>query len=240
MNTLLFIDPQKLLLMFKITMNSKTIFSFGNIIATLIYIFAISSPYWIAKQNDGSTGVFESQSQHSNSLYYTSCTDDMSQLDCGFLYAAKISAVATIIFGGTAAVLYSFPTNLYALVPKNFTIIANALQISLAIITVVVFYYFKSDLYDDDGINAEYPSEESPSVKLSVSYVLWALATVLSAVLLTVQLFLRYREMHSTASKAAGADRGLGGGGQDYDPVENNTFPNTSRVVVDEGRLYLN
>jgi len=144
--------------MFKITINSKTIFSFGNIIATLIYIFAISSPYWTAKQNDGSTGVFESQSQHSNSLYYTSCTDDMSQLDCGFLYAAKFSAVATIIFGGTAAVLYSFPTNLYALVPKNFTIIANALQISLAIITVVVFYYFKSDLYDDDGINAEYPS----------------------------------------------------------------------------------
>ena len=215
--------------MFKIAVNSKTIFSVGNILATLIYIFAISSPYWIAKQGDGSTGVFESQNEHSSSLFYTACTNDMSQLDCGFLYAAKISAVATIVFGGTAAVLYSLPSHLFALVPNNFTIIASVLQISLAIITVVLFYYFKSDLYDDDGINAEYPSEESPAVKLSVSYVLWVLALVLSTILLSVQLFLRYWwERHNNHANKAG-------GGNEYEPIEN-----TSRIMMDDGRLYSN
>ena len=217
--------------MFKIAINSKTIFSAGNVFATLLYIFAISSPYWIAKQNDGSTGVFESQNQHSNTLFYTSCTDGMSQLDCGFLYAAKISAVATIVFGGTAAALYSLPSNLFALVPNNYTIIASALQISLSIITVVVFYYFKSDLYDDDGVNAEYPSEESPAVKLSISYALWALALVLSTILLSVQLYLRYWERHKNATNKLG-------GGQEYEPIIENGFPNASRILVDEGRLY--
>lgn len=173
----------------------KIVYAFCTVFISIIYITSVVSPYWIREKNSGNIGLFESQNEHSTGLFPTHCTEEMSELDCGFLLAAKVSAVAAIIFSGIAGGFFLFPSNYFAAIPKNFTEIATILQTCLAIMTLVIFFYFKGSYYDDDGINAEYPSEESPSLKFSVSYILWIIGTGFSVIFLSVQLYLRRRDV---------------------------------------------
>mmetsp|Transcript_22643 Transcript_22643/g.31034 ORF Transcript_22643/g.31034 Transcript_22643/m.31034 type:complete len:212 (+) Transcript_22643:30-665(+) len=164
------------------------------VLSSCLYIVAISTPYWISENGDGSIGLFESQHRDSNFLFPTNCNADMGELECSYLYSSKISAVATVIFGGIASMLYLLPTVYFAVIPKNIPAVCVALEIIFAIITAVVFYYFKASYFSNDDINVEYPVEEPPSLSLYVSFGIWLVATILSGLTAAVLLFYQIKD----------------------------------------------
>jgi uncharacterized membrane-anchored protein len=162
---------------------------------TVFYIISISTPYWI-REGSGKTyiGIFETQVENKQYLTPTSCNDYMSELDCGLLDSAKTSAVVTVIFSGITSVLYSLPSQYFALFPKSFGEISFILQTIFSIITMTVFYYFKMDYYTDDGINAEYTVDAHPSLELNASFYIWVVAMALSISVFVLQSILNAKE----------------------------------------------
>jgi len=174
--------------------DGKLFLAIFSVLTSCLYIVAISTPYWISENGDGSIGLFESQNRNSNSLFPTNCNSNMGELECSYLYSSKISAVATVIFGGIASLLYSLPTIYFAVIPKTVPAVCVALETIFAIITAVVFYYFKTSYYSNDDVNVEYPVEAPPSLSLYVSYSIWLSATILSILIAAVLLLFQIRD----------------------------------------------
>ena len=148
-------------------------------LTTLLSILAVSTYFWMHINGTSDIGAFDSSNQGKRE-YMTKCTSVMSQMECGYLHSLQVSAVLTIIFGGTNTILYLAPPRAFATFPTFVAVSGSMCQLAFAIITAVLFMYFKNTYYDDDGVNREYTTPDADDVSYNWSYWLWVAATCLT------------------------------------------------------------
>jgi len=167
--------------------NKELKFYFGllSILATAISIASIANPYWINFKHNGSIGLFESTRGESDKLQTTSCSTFMSEMECGYLYSSQVSGVISIIFGGFASATYFLPPKTFARLPTFVAISGSLAQCSFSIMTIIIFFLFKKNYLDDDGINKEYPSPGASDLEFAVSYYLWVVAAFITLIVVT-------------------------------------------------------
>ncbi len=159
---------------------SLTKFGVASVFSTVLSIVAIILPYWMKIRSEGHIGVYESQDQNSNSLFATNCDSQMSQIECGYLGSAKISAVVSVLFGCIASFVYFMPPKVFASLPAFIAVSGSLGQMIFGIITVILFFYFKRDYFTDDGVNREYESTDKNDLSFDFGYYLWVAATFIS------------------------------------------------------------
>lgn len=116
----------------------------------------------------------------------------MSELECGYLQSAKISAVVAIIFGGISSAIYFFPPRMFAQLRTFIAVSGNLCQLVFGILTLVFFYYFSVDYFEDDGINNEY-SEDPGDLSLRYCYYLWCGSVSLTGAIVIIGYGMLYR-----------------------------------------------
>ena len=147
-------------------------------------------------------GLFESEAHGANSYFETSCNSDtMSEAECGYLAAAQICGVLTILFGIFSAIIYFLPPKTFSALPSFLANCGVVAQVSFSLMTIVLFYYFRTGYYDDDGVNREYASPDSDSIMFDTMFYLWIAGTVISFIMALSGYFL----IHTTAYNNKGA-----------------------------------
>uniref|UniRef100_A0A7S3M6K3 Uncharacterized protein n=1 Tax=Spumella elongata TaxID=89044 RepID=A0A7S3M6K3_9STRA len=148
-------------------------------LATIFFIVAVSTYYWMHIKDTTDLGAFNSSNEGAKG-YMTHCTSVMSQVECGYLHSLQVSAVLAILFGGVTSLFYLIPPRPFAAFPTFIAVTGNLCQMIFAIMTSVIFLYFKRNYYNDDGVNREYETPSSSSLSLDTSYWLWVTGTVLT------------------------------------------------------------
>jgi hypothetical protein len=153
----------------------------------VLNIICISLPFWMSIKGLDNVGPYQAAHHGSSKLYSTECdTMSMSQSECGYLFALQISSVLTVLFGGFSAILFCLPPKTFAALPAFVANTGVIGQVIFSLITIVLFYYFKANYYDDDGINQEYPGPEESDISYSVLFYLWITGTIVSFSMATV------------------------------------------------------
>ena len=150
-------------------------------------------PFWIKVRDGGEIGMFASSGEDTTSTYKTKCNSDMSEMDCGYLESSQIASVVSIIFGGLSTIIYFLPPNLFATITTFFALLGSLFQSCFAIITCVLWRYFKVTYYTDDGINREYPSTDANDLSHGFAYYMWIVSSALLTTMTIVGFFLLYR-----------------------------------------------
>ena len=165
-------------------------------------IICLSLPYWMSIHGHRNIGLYQSAPHGSQSYFDTSCNSDtMSETECGYLAAAQICGVLTVLFGAFSAIIYFLPPKTFSALPTFLATTGLVAQVTFSLMTVVIFYYFRTGYYDDDGVNREYPSPDSDSIMLDVMFYLWIASTVISILLATSGYYL----IHKTGYSRKGA-----------------------------------
>lgn len=142
-------------------------------VVVLVQVICIFLPYWMHIDSVETIGLFHSQHEDSSSIFETNCTDDMGELECGYIKSFQISAVITVLFGGITAFLFfispSYSNDLVAFL----AVCGTLLQSTFGLITWVLFLYFKNSYFDDDGVNQEYPTAGESNTHFLVGFWLW-------------------------------------------------------------------
>jgi hypothetical protein len=161
-------------------LDKHTLFTYAGVtmVSTLMCVVAISMYYWLHIDGTSDIGAFNSSNQGAKG-YMTHCTSVMSQVECGYFHSMQVSSVLTILFGGVTAFLYVFPPRTFGTFPTFIAVTGNLFQMVFAIMTSVLFLYFKRNYYNDDGVNREYETPSSSSLHLGAAYWLWVAATIL-------------------------------------------------------------
>jgi hypothetical protein len=156
-------------------------YSIASGIITLMFIISVGTFSWMNIRSTTDVGAFNSVNSGSNHAYMTHCTSVMSQMECGILHSFQVSAVLTIIFGGVNTLLYLIPPRAFATFPTFVAVSGNCCQLMFAIISSVLFLYFKREYYTDDGVNREYDDiPDANDLSFRWSYFLWIVATCLT------------------------------------------------------------
>ena len=156
---------------------------FGAItgVIAVVNIICISLPFWMSIKGLNNIGPYESAHHGSHKLYQTNCAYEyMSQTECGYLQSLQISAVLTILFGAFSAIIFFLPPKTFASLPVFVANTGVMGQVVFSLITIVLFHYFKSNYYDDDGVNQETPAPGESDISYDVMFYLWIVGTVIS------------------------------------------------------------
>ncbi|KAJ1438870.1 hypothetical protein B484DRAFT_444289 [Ochromonadaceae sp. CCMP2298] len=173
-----------------------TLYATGSALTVALNIIAVSTVWWMHVKGTGDIGAFTTQDNGGNP-YHTVCPSMMSELVCGYLKSVQVSAVVTVIFGIVATMLYLVPFRAFSSYQTFVAVSGNACQLTFAIMTAVLFLYFKNQYYDDDGINREYPAPDADSLTYDTSYYIWCG----SALITTVVVGLGYFELFQRRRK---------------------------------------
>jgi hypothetical protein len=147
----------------------------------ILNIVCVSLPFWMSIKGLNSVGPYESAHHGSNKVYQTNCAYEyMSQTECGYLQSLQISAVLTILFGAFSAILFFLPPKTFASFPVFVANTGVMGQVIFSLMTIVLFHYFKSNYYDDDGINQETPMPGESDVTYDAMFYLWITGTIIS------------------------------------------------------------
>ena len=155
------------------------IYSLVTALATIFMIVAISTYYWMNIKDTTDVGAFNSSNEGAKG-YMTHCTSVMSEVECGYLHSLQVSSVISILFGGVTAIFYNIPPRPFGTFPTFIAVTGNLFQMMFAIMTAVIFLYFKRNYFNDDGVNREYDTPSSGDLSLDTSYWLWVTGTVLT------------------------------------------------------------
>jgi uncharacterized protein (DUF486 family) len=128
--------------------------------SVMLSIMAVSVVFW-AKQStdtdDSYYGMFlrESADHQVASL----CNSAMTEMECGYLKSSKACSVISIIFGGSACLMYLVSCGDTGFGFYSFSMgIVGFIQSIFGMMCIVIFSYFKeSYLTSNDDINIEYP-----------------------------------------------------------------------------------
>lgn len=148
---------------------------------TVSFFILLLLPYWLSVKGVKSVGAYESVDNGSSELYKSQCNVNMSEAECGNLVAVQISSVLTVLFSIFTTVLYFLPPKQLSALPFFFAVSGTIIQTTFALITSVVFSFFQTEYFTDDGVNQEYPSNVKATLG-SVFY-LWIVTTILSGLL---------------------------------------------------------
>jgi hypothetical protein len=168
--------------------------SFGilSALVTIIHIICIFLPYWMHIDSEEVIGIFHSVHEHSSSIYETNCNDNMGEMECGYLKSFQVAGVVSVIFGGITTLLYFFAPNYLNDLISFFAITGTLIQACFGLITFVLFYYFKTNYFDDDGVNQEYPTAGENDTHLMVGYYLWLTFNAITWMMVIAGYFLIY------------------------------------------------
>jgi hypothetical protein len=182
-------DPAEVLQGAAIMESEKlTLYATSSALTTALNIIAVSTVWWMHVKGTGDVGAFTTQ-DNGGKAHNTVCSSMMSELVCGYLKSVQISAVVTIIFGFLATMLYLVPFRAFSSYQTFVAVSGNACQLSFAIMTAVLFLYFKSEYYGDDGVNREYPSPDADSLTYDTSYYIWCGSVLLTTLVVGLGYF---------------------------------------------------
>lgn len=161
--------------------DKHTLFAYAGVtlLSTLMCVAAVSMYYWMHIAHTTDIGAFNSSNQGAKG-YITHCTSVMSQVECGYFHSMQVSSVLTILFGGVTTFVYVVPPRAFGTFPTFIAVTGNLFQMIFAIMTAVLFVYFKRNYYNDDGVNREYETPSSSDLSFGGAYWLWVTATVLT------------------------------------------------------------
>lgn len=180
--------------------HSLSVYAGVTLLSTFMSIAAISMYYWLHIDGTTDMGMFNSSNEGAKG-YTAKCTSEMSELECGYFHSMRVSSVLTILFGGVTAFLYVFPPRAFGTFPTFIAVTGNLFQMIFAIMTCVIFLYFKRNYYNDDGVNREFESPSSSSLSIGAAYWLWVAATILLFPIVTGGYYHLYVE-HNRAKKS--------------------------------------
>lgn len=150
---------------------SPTHFGLISAAATVLFIVCLPLPHWMAVVGEKDVGAFYQEGHSSSKYYLTKCSDEMSLAECGYLKSLQVSSVLTVLFGVFSTLIYFIPPRNTTAVPFFLATSGNLVQCVMALMTLVIFVYFKRQYFDDDGINQEYP--EPDTTAFSLVFWLW-------------------------------------------------------------------
>lgn len=163
--------------------NLKKAYGYTSLVLFFWCAIVVGIPYWIHVKGGKNIGLFASSGANDDGTYKTECTPDLSEMECGTLQSAKISAVISIIFGGFATITYLLPPPLFASLPTFIALVMSCLQMIFSIMSGVLWYYFKNRYYDDDGINREYDTEGASDMTFDAAFYMWIIGSFASIVI---------------------------------------------------------
>lgn len=161
---------------------------FGAVSAflTVTNFICIILPHWVHIDSYKTIGPFYSIGDGNSNFYRTKCDESMGEAECGYLIQSQVSAILTVLFGIFATGIHFIPPRTFNQLPAFFAISGLLGQFIFSAITLVLFGYFKQDYYADDGVNREYPSPDSDSVKLYAVYYIWLATTFITLCMVIV------------------------------------------------------
>jgi hypothetical protein len=173
----------------------STVFGVASAMLTVAYIILVPLPNWVGIEGEKDVGVYSSVNHGSTTLYQTKCDENMSATECGFLHALQITTVLTILFGFFATLIYFVPPRSLKALPLFLATSGNITQFIFALITLVLFKYFQTQYFDDDGVNQEYPQPDT--AVLTTVYWIWLAITVVLGVLVIASYTAIYGSRHA-------------------------------------------
>jgi hypothetical protein len=138
---------------------------------TILFIICLPLPHWMAVVGEKDVGPWNQEGHSSDKYYASRCTDEMSMAECGYLRSLQVSSVLTILFGFFSTLVYFIPPTTVSAVSFFLATSGNMVQCIMALLTLVIFSFFKKHYFDDDGINQEYP--EPDQTTYSIVFWLW-------------------------------------------------------------------
>jgi hypothetical protein len=153
----------------------KKLFSFGclSVAVVIAHVICLFLPYWMHVSNDLTIGIFHTIHDGDDKIIETGCNDNMGELECGYVKSFQIASVISVIFGGLTTILYFLSPNYLNDLIAFFAVTGTLFQSVFGLMTFVLFYYFKVNYFDDDGVNQEYPSVDEDNVQMLVGWYLW-------------------------------------------------------------------
>ena len=161
----------------------KKYYGYGTAVLTVVFCISVGMPYWIHVTGGKTIGMFASSSEGTDATFKTVCSDEFSEMECGYLHSSRISAVLSIIFGGIATGVYLLPPAVFSALPTFLALSASCFQMIFSIIAAVLWYYFKNKYYDDDGVNREYYTPEAGDLTFDAAFYLWVIGSIASTLM---------------------------------------------------------
>lgn len=138
---------------------------FGLISAavTVLFIICLPLPNWMAVVGLKDVGPWNQETHSSDKYYISKCSEEMSMAECGYLKSLQVSSVLTILFGFFSTLVYFIPPRTTTAVPFFLATSGSVVQCVMALMTLVIFSFFKRQYFNDDGINQETPQPDETS-----------------------------------------------------------------------------
>lgn len=165
---------------------------------SLLNVAMVIAPYWIHIDGQRDVGVFDSLT-NDNAWVKTKCTEYYSETECGYLKSSQVSSIVTILFGFLAAAIYFLPPRTFSSLPSFMGVSASCGQFIFALMTTVIMHYFRSDYFDDDGVNRE--DDATGEDSFGWAYYLWIFTTVTSFLVMLCGYSLIYRIRFDTKER---------------------------------------
>jgi hypothetical protein len=128
----------------------------------------------------------------------------MRELECGYFQSSKVSSVVAVMFGGISSMMYFFPPHVFGRPITFIAVSGNLCQLIFGLLTIVFFYYFTIDYFEDDGINNEYNEIDPGDLSLLHCYYLWCGSCGLLFILVTAGYGLLYKNCFSDKKSDSG------------------------------------
>lgn len=128
--------------------------------ATVLFIICLPLASWMSVLGQKDVGPWNQETHGASNYFMTKCTEEMSTTECGYLKSLQVSSVLTVLFGFFSTLLYFVPPRITSAVPFFIAASGSVVQCVMALMTLVIFSYFKRHYFDDDGINQEYPEPD--------------------------------------------------------------------------------